>query len=97
MAEKALKTAQLIFPHQLFQEISFLEKEIPVFLVEEFLFFKQYTFHQQKLAFHRATMKFYENFLLEKGFKVHYIESISELSDIRNLIGFLENVNSNVV
>ena len=90
MAEKPLKTAQLIFPHQLFQEISFLEKEIPVFLVEEFLFFKQYTFHQQKLAFHRATMKFYENFLLEKGFKVHYIESISELSDIRNLIGFLE-------
>jgi deoxyribodipyrimidine photolyase-related protein len=90
MAEKPLKTAQLIFPHQLFQEISFLEKEIPVFLVEEFLFFKQYTFHQQKLAFHRATMKFYENFLLEKGFKVHYIESISELSDIRNLIPFLE-------
>ena len=38
MAEKPLKTAQLIFPHQLFQEISFLEKEIPVFLVEEFLF-----------------------------------------------------------
>ncbi len=88
--EKPLKTAQLIFPHQLFQEISFLEKGIPVFLVEEVLFFKQYTFHQQKLAFHRATMKFYENFLLEKGFKVHYIESISELSDIRNLIGFLE-------
>lgn len=90
MAEKPLKTAQLIFPNQLFQEISFLEKEIPVFLVEEFLFFKQYTFHQQKLAFHRATMKFYENFLLEKGFRVQYIESISELSDIRNLIGFLE-------
>lgn len=90
MAEKPLKTAQLIFPNQLFQEISFLEKEIPVFLVEEFLFFKQYTFHQQKLAFHRATMKFYENFLLEKGFQVHYIESISQLSDIRNLIGFLE-------
>ena len=62
MAEKALKTVQLIFPHQLFQEISFLEKEIPVFLVEEFLFFKQYQFHQQKLSFHRATMKFYEDF-----------------------------------
>lgn len=90
MAEKPLKTTQLIFPNQLFQEISFLENEIPVLLVEEFLFFKQYTFHQQKLAFHRATMKFYENFLLEKGFQVHYIESISELSDIRNLITFLE-------
>ena len=61
MAEKPLKTAQLIFTHQLFQEISFLEKEITVFLVEEFLCFKQYTFHQQKLVFHRATMKFYEN------------------------------------
>ena len=39
MAEKPLKTAQLIFPNQLFQEISFLEINQHVFLVEEFLFF----------------------------------------------------------
>ena len=69
MAEKPLNTAQLIFPHQLFQEISFLEINQPVFLVEEFLFFKHYTFHQQKLAFHRATMKFYENFYSKKDSK----------------------------
>lgn len=38
MAEKPLKTVQLIFPHQLFQDL--LEKEIPVFLVEEFFVFQ---------------------------------------------------------
>ena len=85
-----MKKAQLIFPNQLFQNVSLLEKEIPVFLVEEFLFFKQYQFHQQKLAFHRATMKFYEDFLTQKGFNVHYIDSHSAFSDIRKLIKKLE-------
>lgn len=86
-----MKKAQLLFPNQLFQDISGLEKENPVFLIEEFLFFKQYKFHLQKLVFHRATMKFYEDYLVEKGFKVYYIESKSELSDIRNLVPFLED------
>ena len=85
-----MKKAQLLFPNQLFQDVSLLEKEIPVFLVEEFLFFKQYQFHQQKLAFHRATMKFYEDFLTQKGFNVHYIDSHSAFSDIRKLIKKLE-------
>ena len=86
-----MKKAQLIFPHQLFQDVSHLEKEFPVFLVEEFLFFKQYQFHQQKIAFHRATMKFYEAFLKDNGFNIHYIEASSTISDVRNLIKKLEN------
>ena len=86
-----MKKAQLIFPHQLFQDVSHLEKEFPVFLIEEYLFFKQYKFHQQKLAFHRATMKFYEAFLKEKGFNAHYLEASSAISDVRNLIKKLEN------
>ncbi|MBN7815810.1 cryptochrome/photolyase family protein [Algoriphagus pacificus] len=73
----------LIFPHQLFSSSPLLENKHEVYLIEEFLFFRQYNFHKQKLAFHRASMKAYQSFLEEKGKKVHYIASDSELSDIR--------------
>jgi len=82
--------AQLIFPHQLLKDIDYLDKSQPVYLVEEYLFFRQYKFHQQKIAFHRASMKFYENYLLKAGFKVNYIESTDELSDVQKLIKALE-------
>jgi len=87
----------LIFPHQLFEDTDYLDKNQPVFLVEEFLFFKQYSFHQQKIAFHRATMKFYENELKKAGFEVEYIESSSKFSDIRNLILKLEKENFTII
>jgi deoxyribodipyrimidine photolyase-related protein len=90
MAKAVKHTAQLIFPHQLFEDMDDLDKSQPVFLIEEFLFFRQYSFHQQKIAFHRATMKFYENELKKAGFEVEYIESSSKYSDIRNLIQKLE-------
>ena len=90
MAKVKFSTAQLIFPHQLFKDTDYLDKNQPVFLVEEFLFFKQYKFHKQKIALHRASMKFYEEYLTKKKFKVGYIESTSPLSDVRNLIKHLE-------
>ena len=76
----------LIFPHQLHPDISELNKNVPVYLVEEHLFFSQYKFHKQKIAFHRATMKFYENYLNKNGFEVTYIEASQVISDIRELI-----------
>ncbi|WP_323136873.1 cryptochrome/photolyase family protein [Chryseobacterium fluminis] len=79
MAETIKHTAQLIFPNQLFRDTDYLDKSQPVFILEEFLFFKQYLFHKQKIAFHRASMKFYENELKKSRFKVEYIESTSEL------------------
>jgi len=81
-----VKQVSIIFPHQLFKEHPLFEISVPIYLVEEFLFFKQYPFHKQKIAFHRATMKAYEAFLKQKGFEVHYIEAIEEHSDIRKLI-----------
>lgn len=81
-----MKKAHLIFPHQLFQNTSNIPEEAVVFLIEEFLFFKQYNFHKQKIAFHRASMKSYEQYLRGMGFDVQYIESINELSDVRELI-----------
>jgi deoxyribodipyrimidine photolyase-related protein len=77
------KAINLIFPHQLFYSGPLLENECEIYLVEEFLFFKQYSFHKQKIAFHRASMKAYQEFLEKKGKKVHYLASNSELSDIR--------------
>lgn len=84
-----MKTAKIIFPHQLFKENPLFETAGNYFLVEEFLFFRQYPFHQQKIAFHRATMKFYENFLQEKSITVEYIESLDERAEVRKLLEHL--------
>tara|TARA_R110002126_G_scaffold55819_6_gene149703 strand:+ start:20650 stop:22134 length:1485 start_codon:yes stop_codon:yes gene_type:complete len=85
-------TVHIIFPHQLFKTSEVLDKVDDIFLVEEYLFFKQYKFHQQKIEFHRASMKAYENFLIKKGKKVSYIDAIDTLSDVRKLLPKLENI-----
>ncbi|MCT4622328.1 MAG: cryptochrome/photolyase family protein [Schleiferiaceae bacterium] len=78
------KSIQLIFPHQIIRDVNLLYKDIPVYLIEEHLFFKQYLFHKQKIAFHRASMKAYQQWLSSKGIIVTYIDSQNQLSDIRN-------------
>ena len=77
------KKINIIFPHQLFKYHPLLKIEGDLYLIEEYLFFKQYKFHKQKIAFHRATMKNFEIELKNLGKKIHYIESSNELSDIR--------------
>ncbi len=81
-----MKAITLVFPHQLFNANPAVNKSREIYIVEELLFFRQYKFHKQKLVFHRASMKFYENYLREREFIVHYIESHSKLSDIRNFV-----------
>lgn len=83
------QSISLIFPHQLFEHNPCISLNRTIYLVEEFLFFRQYNFHKQKLAFQRASMKFYEKYLLEQNFKVVYIESTNPTSDIRKLIPYL--------
>ena len=82
----------ILFPHQLFEETFFISKCDTIYLVEEYLFFKQYNFHKQKIAFHRASMKFYESYLLSKNIQVVYVDSTSEISDIRELIKFMNSI-----
>lgn len=79
-----MQAVNLIFPHQLFEETALLDNNHPIYLIEEHLFFEQFAFHKQKIAFHRASMKAYEAHLKSKGKVVHYIESGAPLSDIRN-------------
>lgn len=78
-----MASISLVFPHQLFVE---LPRDRQVLLVEEYLFFRQYHFHKQKLIFHRASMKAYRKYLLAKGFEVEYIDSANPLSDVRQLL-----------
>ena len=78
--------AALIFPHQLFESNPIIKENRKIYLIEEYLFFDQYAFHKQKIAFHRASMKAYEYYLSSSGINVHYIESRQSLADIRNLI-----------
>ena len=82
-----MKNINVIFPHQLFEESPLFKTKTTVYLIEEYLFFKQYPFHKQKIAFHRATMKSYADFMQkDRNIEVHYIESNEEISDIRLFI-----------
>ena len=85
-----MKSINLVFPNQLFKENPLFENGHAFCLVEEFLFFKHYPFHKQKIAFHRATMKFYADFLEKKGCEVSYIEASEVSSDIRKLLPVLK-------
>lgn len=80
----------IIFPNQLFKNSELLSNSKKIILVEEFLFFKHYKFHKQKILFHRMSMKSYKLFLEDKGYDVRYIESTESYSDIRELIETLE-------
>ncbi|NAS32536.1 cryptochrome/photolyase family protein [Flavobacteriaceae bacterium R38] len=81
-----MNSVHLIFPHQLFKDSPLFKVTSSIYLIEEFLFFKQYKFHKQKIAFHRATMKAYEAFLKAKNLEVYYIEAAEDISDVRTLI-----------
>jgi deoxyribodipyrimidine photolyase-related protein len=79
-------TATIIFPHQLFAEHPALEKGQIVYLVEEWLFFHQYCFHQQKLLLHRATMQMYADYLTQQGYELRYIAATTAECDLRLLL-----------
>ncbi len=81
-----LKETILLFPHQLFKDSPILDVPADVYLIEEFLFFRQYKFHKQKIAYHRASMKAHADYLNSKGKIVNYIDATSELCNVRQLI-----------
>lgn len=65
--------AAFIFPHQLYQSIPF-DKSTSIYLIEDELYFSQYSFHVQKLVLHRASMKYYQSQLEHQGYNVQYID-----------------------
>lgn len=83
------KRISIVFPHQLYEPHPAIQAGSTVVLVEEFLYFNQYRFHQQKIALHRASMKAFEAKLRRARHKVLYIEAADPRSDIRSLIAWL--------
>jgi len=81
-----MKGINLVFPHQLFKDSPLFDLEGTFYLIEEYLFFKQYPFHKQKIAYHRSTMKAYADYLASKGLEVIYIEANEKSADVRQLI-----------
>lgn len=65
----------LIFPDQLFLKHPGLHPNRPVYLLEEFLFFKVQPFHKQRLVLLRSAMQQYAETLRDKQYEVHYIPS----------------------
>lgn len=74
------QSAFLIFPHQLFENTDHLKSNACIFLVEDPLFFydaknRPFKIHKLKLFFHRASMKYYFDYLKDQGFtNVSYLD-----------------------
>lgn len=79
----------IIFPHQLFKNHPAVSADRKIFLVEESLFFHQYTFIKQKLVLHRASMQFYKSYLQKQSFQTAYVSATDTKCDVRQLIPFL--------
>lgn len=67
----------IIYPVHLFEDIKLIKSIDPdqIILIEEDKYFNSLPFHKSKLAYHRATMKFYFDYLVSQGFKCKYINS----------------------
>ncbi len=76
---------KLLLPNQLFNLSVESLGSYHFILVEHDLFFNQYAFHKMKLAFHRASMKRYAQYLVDSGFEVTYIEAVEITSSFKAL------------
>ncbi len=79
--------AFLIYPHQLFQSLQSIDADI-VIMIEDELFFNQYKFHKQKIAYHRATMRSYFDGIIHSN-KL-YIEAVDPRNKTSMLFDFLK-------
>lgn len=77
----------LVFPHQLFSRHQAFSPQVPIVLMEEWLFFSQYSFHKKKLVLHRASMKAWQEEMQKQGLRVDYVEAGgNSLHDVRRWI-----------
>lgn len=80
------KSVFILFPHHLFKQTELLNKANEVVLLEEHLFFTQYKFHKQKILFHRASMKYYSDYLRSSGINAKYVEATDPLHHVRDFL-----------
>jgi deoxyribodipyrimidine photolyase-related protein len=63
----------ILFPTQLYNDIKILDEYKKIYLLEDTRYFTDFKFHKLKLAYHRATMKKYYDYLKTKNINVSYI------------------------
>jgi deoxyribodipyrimidine photolyase-related protein len=68
----------LLFPIHIFSNIDLLKNK-KLYLIEESRFFIDFKYHKLKLAYHRATMKYYFDYLKSKSIDIHYIQFNEDL------------------
>ncbi len=73
-----MRSATLIFPHQLFAKHPAIQRDVEIYLIEDPLYFGNdphfpIAFHKQKLVLHRASMQAYMDELKKAGHKVTLI------------------------
>ena len=64
----------IILPTQLFLNNPYLDDMDSIYLIEEPYYFSSKPFHRQKLILHRASMKYYYDYLKDKKYKIKYID-----------------------
>ena len=65
----------LILPHQLFNKKYLKEyKDYDFYIYEHPQYFKKYNFNKKKLMLHRASMRYYYDYLKDNDFKVRYFD-----------------------
>jgi deoxyribodipyrimidine photolyase-related protein len=70
-----MKSAALVYPHQLWENHPAIDAASIVVVVEDPLYFKQYNFHSHKLVLHRASMTEFIQRCESLGKQVHRLES----------------------
>tara|TARA_R110002074_G_scaffold123361_1_gene258743 strand:+ start:54 stop:1343 length:1290 start_codon:yes stop_codon:yes gene_type:complete len=72
----------LILPNQLFN-IKYIKKykNNEIIIYEHPQYFTKYNFNKKKLILHRASMKYYYDYLIKKGLNVSYLEYTEKLPD----------------
>ena len=63
----------LLFPIHLFKNINKLHNH-KIYLIEEPRYMNDFKYHKLKLAYHRATMKNYYEYLINNGLDVEYVD-----------------------
>ena len=91
-----LKNIFILFPIHLFQNIDILKNKI-VYLIEEPRYFTDFKYHKLKLAYHRASMKSYYDYLHSNNISVTYIEHNTNINklykDLYKKIHSISNTN----
>lgn len=71
----------LILPNQLFEKEYFPKEIEEIYIYEHPQYFTKYKFNKKKLVLHRASMKYYFDYLKKKNFKVKYFNFDDKLEN----------------